>query len=349
MVRVLVVDDFESFRRFVASQLGKRPEVQIVGEASDGLEAVKKAEELEPELILLDIGLPKLNGIEAARRIRKRSPSSKILFFSQDSSVDTVQEALKTGAAGYVVKSDAGRELLTAVDTVLRDEQFLGSRYAGHSFSLNERQNRALVGAPVMMIADSQINQHFAQLTPQKANGGPRHEVHFYSKEESLQNRLAHFVGSALKAGNAAIVVATEPHRKELLLRLAALGLDVHSAQEQGAYISVDAPEALSTFIVDGMADSVRFQELFGNLIATAVQATRKEQARVAVYGECVHLLWAQGNAEAAIQMEKLGNQLVKTYGIDILCGYSLTSFHGQPGTEMFQRICAEHSAVYCG
>lgn len=348
MVRVLVVDDFESFRRFAASQLGKRPEVQIVGEASDGLEAVKKAEELEPELILLDIGLPKLNGIEAARRIGKRSPSCKILFFSQDSSVDTVQEALKTGAAGYVVKSDAGRELLTAVDAVLRGEQFLGRRFAGHDFSLHE-QDRALVGAPVMMIADSQINQHFARLTPQKANGGPRHEVHFYSKEGSLQNRLAHFVGTALKAGNAAIVVATEPHRKDFDRRLQALGLDADAAKEHGRFISVDTSEALGTFMVDGVIDSPRFLDLFGNLIARAAQTVSKQQARVTVYGECVQLLWAQGNADEAIKLEQLTNQLLKAYDVDMLCGYSLTNFHDQPGTEMFQRICAEHSAVYCG
>src|SRR5262249_10295126 len=131
MVRVLAVDDFESFRRFAASQLGKRPELQIIGEASDGSEAVEKAEALQPDLVLLDIGLPKLNGFEAARRIRKHSPDSKILFISQDSSVDTVHAALETGASGYIVKSDAGRELLPAVDAILRGEQFIGSRFSG--------------------------------------------------------------------------------------------------------------------------------------------------------------------------------------------------------------------------
>ena len=99
-VRVLVVDDYEPFRRFVCSTLEQRPELQIVGEASDGLEAVQKAEELQPDLIVLDIGLPTLNGIEAARRIRKLSPESKILFVSQESSADVVQEALRFGRTG---------------------------------------------------------------------------------------------------------------------------------------------------------------------------------------------------------------------------------------------------------
>jgi DNA-binding NarL/FixJ family response regulator len=125
--RVLVVEDYEPFRRFVCSTLGKRPELQIVCEASDGLEAVHKAEELQPDLILLDVGLPSLNGIEAARRIRKLSPESRILFVSQDNSVHVVRRALAEGAKGYVVKTDARRDLLKAVDAVLRGEQFFGS------------------------------------------------------------------------------------------------------------------------------------------------------------------------------------------------------------------------------
>src|ERR1700730_19303197 len=87
-VGVLVVDDHKSFRRFVCSTLGQTPDLQVIGEASDGLEAVQKAQELQPELIVLDIGLPTLNGIEAARRIRKLAPESKIIFLSQESSAD---------------------------------------------------------------------------------------------------------------------------------------------------------------------------------------------------------------------------------------------------------------------
>jgi DNA-binding NarL/FixJ family response regulator len=133
-VRVLVIEDYEPFRRFVCSTLGKKPELQIVGEVSDGLEAVQKAVELQADLIVLDIGLPSLNGIEVARRVRKLSAESKILFVSQESSADVVQEALGTGAHGYVVKTDAGSELPVAVNAVLRGEQFVGRRFSGHDF-----------------------------------------------------------------------------------------------------------------------------------------------------------------------------------------------------------------------
>ena len=120
--RVLVADDYEPYRRFLFSKLDKIPDVQLIDEASNGLEAVQKAEELKPDLILLDIGLPQLNGIEAARRIRSLLPMSKIIFLSQESSADVIQEALKTGAQGYVVKDVAGHDLLPIVDAVLRGE-----------------------------------------------------------------------------------------------------------------------------------------------------------------------------------------------------------------------------------
>jgi DNA-binding NarL/FixJ family response regulator len=124
-LRVLVVDDFEAWRRFVCSVLSKNPELQVIGEATDGLEAVQKAEELQPDLILLDVGLPSLNGIDAARRIRNIAPESKIIFLSQESSPEMVQEALSLGAWGYVVKGMAGADLLAAVETVLEGGQFV--------------------------------------------------------------------------------------------------------------------------------------------------------------------------------------------------------------------------------
>jgi len=127
LIPVLVVEDNEPFRRFVRATLSTKPELKIISEVSDGLEAVQKALELQPGLIVLDIGLPGLNGIEAARRIRKLSPKSTILFLSQESSPEIVQEALCVGALGFVNKAHAARDLLIAVEAVLRNEQFVSS------------------------------------------------------------------------------------------------------------------------------------------------------------------------------------------------------------------------------
>jgi DNA-binding NarL/FixJ family response regulator len=126
-VRILVVDDVVLFRQFVVELLGKRPELQVVGEASDGLEAIQKAIELRPDLILLDIGLPSLNGIEVARQMRSLVPESKIIFLTQESSADVVQEALGLGARGYVVKIKALVDLFAAVEAVLLGMTFVSS------------------------------------------------------------------------------------------------------------------------------------------------------------------------------------------------------------------------------
>jgi len=125
--RILIVEDFEPFRKLIRSLLGGNPSWEIIAEVSDGLTAVQQAAELQPDLILLDIGLPGLNGIDAARRIRTLAPDSRILFVSQESAPEIVREALTLGAYGFVVKSRAATDLLTAVETVLQGKRFVSS------------------------------------------------------------------------------------------------------------------------------------------------------------------------------------------------------------------------------
>ena len=124
-IRVLLVDDHESWRCYVSLALQKHPQLQIVGEAGDGFEAVQKAETLKPDLIVLDVGLPTLSGIEAARRIYTFAPHSKILFLSEHRSRDFVDAALGTGAGGYVLKSSAGSDLLPAIEAIIEGKQFI--------------------------------------------------------------------------------------------------------------------------------------------------------------------------------------------------------------------------------
>ena len=122
---ILIVDDYAPWRRFVSLAIQTDEELQIIGEAVDGFMGVKQAKELQPDLILLDIELPGLNGIEAARRIRDCCPKSRILFASVESSLHMATAALRTGAHGYLVKSHAGRELLPALRAVCQDEHFI--------------------------------------------------------------------------------------------------------------------------------------------------------------------------------------------------------------------------------
>jgi DNA-binding NarL/FixJ family response regulator len=130
-----VVDDFVPWRNYLLAKLGENPALQVVGVASDGAEAVLKAAELHPDLILMDVNLPELNGIKAAARIRGMSPESKILFVSQNLDFDVALAALDAGGLGYVVKSDAQDELLTAVEAVMSEKRFVSALLASRDFT----------------------------------------------------------------------------------------------------------------------------------------------------------------------------------------------------------------------
>jgi DNA-binding NarL/FixJ family response regulator len=123
-----VVDDFAQWRRVVGGTLQAKLGLRTIAEAADGLDAVEKAEDLQPDLVVLDIGMPRLNGIEAAQRIKRVSPKSKVLFLTENYSPEVAEAALDTGASGYVVKSAFARELIPAVEAVLEGRQFLSEK-----------------------------------------------------------------------------------------------------------------------------------------------------------------------------------------------------------------------------
>jgi DNA-binding NarL/FixJ family response regulator len=133
-IRVLVVEDYEPFRRVICTMLDRMPGLQIVGDVSDGIEAVRKAEELQPDLVLMDVGWPPLNGLMSVRRIRALSPASKIIVVTIESSSEVVEAALSLGAAGYVVKTRIARDLPAAVDAVLRGRQFISGGLSAQEF-----------------------------------------------------------------------------------------------------------------------------------------------------------------------------------------------------------------------
>ena len=317
-----MVDDSLSWRHFLSAVLLCKSDWNIVGEASDGLDAAQKAKELEPDLILLDVGLPGLNGIEVAQQISQLGLKSKILFLSGLSNQEIAQAALGTGAGGYVYKFDAGRELVSAIEAVLQGKRFVSSGVKG------------------CISADAEDTQAFDSI------GIHRHEVQFYSDDAVFLESVTRFIAGALDAGNAAIVFATTAHQEGLLDQLRAQGVDVETALQQGAYASLDATHVLSTFMVDDRPDASRFTEDLGNLVQLALRAATAKHPRVAIFGEGVALMWAAGKKEAALRMEQLCNEIVETHPVDILCAYPF-SLQIQENEAAFNAICAEHSAAY--
>lgn len=246
--RVLVVDDYQPWLRLIRSMLPETWELGVIAEASDGREAVQKAVQLQPDLILLDIGLPALNGIEAARQIRQHNPNATILFVSEQRSQDVVREALSTGS-GYVVKSCAPRELLPAIKTVLEGGRFVSACLQGQNLADSNRE----LGS-----SKAEIVEH-------------RHELNCYPDRATFEDGFARFVGATLKNGSALVVLARESHRVGILQRLKSDGVDVAAAIEQKRYFPLDIPDGFHTF---------QFAE---HLATDAVKAARERNLRVAV------------------------------------------------------------------
>src|SRR4051812_38300877 len=188
--RVLVVEDHELWRQYISSALQNTPQWRVIGEVSDGAEAVQQARALSPDLILLDIGLPTLNGIQAARQMIAECPGSRILFVSEHQSWDIAGAALATGARGYVIKSNILSDLLRAMNAVIDGRRFISAALAGR-----------LEDPP----SDGRATQD-----------ARRHEVGFYEDESSLLSAYTEFAEAALIAGNSLIVLVPGARREKL-------------------------------------------------------------------------------------------------------------------------------------
>lgn len=379
VTQVLVVDDFLPWLRLVRAMLESKKDLNIIAEALDGSEAVQKARQFQPDLIVLNINLPTLNGIEAARRIREISPNSRILFVSNETSAEVVEEALRLGARGYLLKSCAASELLLAMDAILRGEQFVGSRlrpYMITSGGVGPSSDKAKKSADVntSRAMEWEISAQKAVYTcthciwelvvevgtcPEPfrffeqhvcanyVHTSRVHEVASYRDAASFVDGLARFIDAALKKGKPVIVITTEAHRGGIRRRLQARGWDVAASIQEGIYISLDASDTLSTFMVNDWPDATRLFKMAGNLIRDAAKMAKSEPSRVAICGECAPILWAQGKAEAAVQLENLWDAVARRHDVDILCGYTLTGLRRSENSHIFEKICAGHSAAY--
>lgn len=157
----------------------------------------------------------------------------------------------------------------------------------------------------------------------------------------------ARFIESGLRNGNALIVVVTESHRARLISRLETDKVDVATAIERDIYVPLDATETRSRLTVGDMPDPVRCAKVVGDLIRESAKSVEGKHDRVMVCGEIAPTLLSNGNAEGAIRLEHLWDEITRGYGVRTLCGYPWSGFRDRENDPAFQRICTEHSAVH--
>ena len=172
------------------------------------------------------------------------------------------------------------------------------------------------------------------------------HTVQFYGDDTLFLDELCRFIGTALVAGDGAVVIATKAHREGLLHRLRSRGFDAAKAIEQGRYIPMDAAETLAKIMRDGWPDASLCDEVLGGALGLATAAAGGTDRRVSAFGEMVALLWAQGKAEAAVRLEQIWNNLAQKYPLSLRCAYAMSGFDREEHSDIFLKICAEHSHV---
>ncbi len=205
---------------------------------------------------------------------------------------------------------------------------------------INDNENS--VDAVIEMSNLDIAKLNFAPESHWSAMSDTDHFVQFYETDGFLLNSLSGFIGSAIKSNDAAIVIATGPHRKGLDDLLLANGLDLTGAKSRRQYVSLDAADTLSQFMVNGSPEPTRFKEVLGGVIASVTTGC----TRVRAFGEMVALLWAAGNYESAIRLEELWNELQNAHSFSLFCAYPMNGFGSEKSLASHVDLCTAHSRV---
>jgi DNA-binding NarL/FixJ family response regulator len=311
-LRVMVVEDHAPFRSMICKLLQRQVDVRIVGEAADGLDAIRQAEALRPDVVVLDINLPKLNGLDVAGRLRTLVPDAKLMFVTIESSLEVVEQAYSTGAHGYVYKPRALRDMVPVLDAIIRGGRFVS-------------------GGLARIAQGDSLASHC-------------HHLLFWSDETVVVDALTRFIATGLSAGNTVIAIVPAERAECVRRSLQAADVDIDLAKREHRYVPVAISELLARATVNGgTPDPARLFRAGADIVADAGLHTGNTHARIAACGELATALWTQGHLDAAIQLEHLWDEFATASQMDVLCAYPLAV---RSGSEHGRSLCAEHTVV---
>ena len=311
-IRVLVVEDHQPFRRVICDLLQQRADLLIVGEAADGLDAIRQAEALRPDVVILDIGLPVLSGLEVAERIRAKVPDAKLMFVTNESSLEIVEQAFRNGANGYVYKPRVQRDVMPVLEAIIRGGRFVS-------------------GGLERIAQGDGLASH-------------RHDVVFCSSDAVLIGAFSRFIAGELHEGNAVVAVVTAAHGRSLQSSLEASSVDVALAIRRQRYLPVNVSELLAKATVNGRPDPLRYLDAAEELLTEVTRRATDHHARIAACGEGTSTFWTDGHVESAIQLEHLWDELAMGRQMDVLCAYPVAV--RDESVLAVRRLCAEHTVV---
>jgi DNA-binding NarL/FixJ family response regulator len=317
-IEVLIVDDHELVRRAIRSFIESQPDYHVCGEAGDGTEAIEKVRQLRPNLVLMDINMPRMDGLDATRVIRHEAPNCDVVIITQNDMAIAREQARNVNAKGVVAKCNLTRDLLL----VMRGVQMESNS------SLGTTKDLASHGEPWCGVLNS---------------AAPRdHIVQLYQDQQFLNRAVCRFAAAAIMNGEGVILVPTVAHWDAFRPRLESEGVDVKAAEKRGQLTVVDADNLLPTFMREGMPDSPVFLGLAQNVISQARGDGRYPKVRW--WGEMVNILWERGEVAASMQLEDQFDQLAHEQEIAIFCSFLMDNFDGDVHARMLPRLSENHS-----
>jgi DNA-binding NarL/FixJ family response regulator len=309
--RVLLADDHVAFLEAAIDLL--YPACDVVGLASDGRQALEMAKDLRPEVVVLDVSMPKLNGFQTLEHLRRDLPDTRVIFCTLHGMDEIVAAALNAGAHGYVLKSRIHVDLTSAIEHALADRLFVPSLASLRSVAAN------------------------------------RHTLVLHAENDRFLEDVCQLVGPTLRSGDPVVVVTCEATRVGIAQCLRGRHINPSLVADRGQYVEQDSAAALSHVMRDGSPDQERLMEMIHDFDGLRLSAPNGLRSRLTIVADLTVALWRGGEFEAAVALERIWNELTRTFPFSTVCVIPTDCFARSEAGLHFPTLCDAHSAVTVG